>query len=116
MKQKLPILLLLLLLQAPHQGVLCVPPPPPQPVHFLVRWKAWHILSALGCVGTLLNTLLFYTFYNCDCMATSVNAMIFMETLYSMVYTTIGIHWRTCNMVSHNSCLFHWFSKEEVKC
>ena len=108
-------LLVLLCLLAPHQPVLCVhQQTKPQPVHYLVRLRAWHFLSLMGCLGTLLNGLLFYTFYNCENMATSVNAMIFMETFYSMVYIIIGMHWRTCSMVYETACFSNWFNKEEV--
>ena len=54
---------------------------PRQSEHYLVKWNAWQSLSVLGFVGTLSNTLLIYTFYTQPNMATSVNAMIFMEDL-----------------------------------
>jgi hypothetical protein len=81
--------------------------------HYLVRWKAWQALSVIGCVGTLSNTILIYTFYTESSMATSVNAMIMMETVYRMVYIT-SMHWRTYNMVQDTTLFSAWMTREEV--
>ena len=82
--------------------------------HFLVKWKAWQALSIMGCVGTLSNTLLIYTFYSVPNMATSVNAMIFMESVYELVYTTI-MYWRTYNMVQDKTLFSDWITREQVE-
>ena len=88
---------------------------PNQSEHYLVKWNAWQSLSVLGFVGTLSNTLLIYTFYSQPNMATSVNAMIFMETVYRLVYATTCMHWRTYNMVMESTLFSYWLTKEEVK-
>jgi hypothetical protein len=80
-----------------------------------VKWNAWQSLSVLGFVGTLSNSLLIYTFYAQTNMATSVNAMIFMETVYRLVYATTCMHWRTYNMVKDSTLFSYWLTKEEVK-
>ena len=80
--------------------------------HVLVRWKAWHFLSFLGLFGTFSNFFLLYTFYvERQYLATSVNTMICMDTLYRFVYSTFGVHWRDYNMV-HQKGLF--FEREKV--
>ena len=81
--------------------------------HYLVRWKAWQALSVIGCVGTLSNTILIYTFYSEPSMATSVNAMIMMETVYRLVYIP-SMHWRTYNMVHDKTLFSAWMTREEV--
>ena len=48
-------------------------------------------------------------------MATSVNAMIFMETVYRLVYATTCMHWRTYNMVKDITLFSYWLNKEEVE-
>ena len=69
--------------------------------HFLVSWKAWQMLSGVGSFGTLSNSFLLYTFYSeRKVLATSVNTMVCMDTLYRFLYSTFAIHWRTYNMVS----------------
>ena len=84
-----------------------------QSEHYLVSWNAWQSLSVLGILGTFSNSLLIYTFYSEPNMATSVNAMIFMDTLYRLLYANI-IHWRTYNMVHETTMLSAWLSREEV--
>ena len=86
-----------------------------QSEHYLVKWKAWQTLSFLGWVGIFSNTLLIYTFYSQSNMATSVNAMIFMETVYRLVYATTTVHWRTYNMVQDTTLFSNWLTKENVK-
>ena len=81
--------------------------------HYLVKWKAWQALSLLGCIGTPANLLIMYTFYSVPNMATSVNAMIFMEILYQAVYSIV-IHWRTYTMVQDATVLSRWFTREQV--
>ena len=82
--------------------------------HFLVTWGAWQCLSGLGVFGTISNSFLLYVFYSeRKLMATSVNALICMETMYRLAYTII-IHWRTYNLV-HNTTLFNeWLGLEMV--
>ena len=87
---------------------------PKQSDHYLVKWNAWQSLSILGFVGTFSSTLLIYTFYSDPNMATSVNAMIFMEFVYRLIYT-ITIHWRTYIMVQERALFSYWLSREEVQ-
>jgi hypothetical protein len=81
--------------------------------HYLVKWKVWHALSVLGCLGTPSNLLIVYTFYSEENMATSVNAMIIRGTLYSLVYTVI-MHWRNYNLVQDTTLFSAWFTREQV--
>ena len=68
--------------------------------HFLVKWKAWQLLSFVGLFGTFSNSFLLYIFYSeRNMMASSVNIMICMNTVYRLLYSMVGIHWRTYNMV-----------------
>ena len=74
--------------------------------HYLVKWKAWQCLSCVGFFGTFMNLFLLYTFYSeRRVLATSVNTMDCMDTLYRLSYATIGVHWRTCNMVNRISVI-----------
>ena len=83
--------------------------------HFLVKWKGWQLLSGLGVFGTFSNSFLLYAFYSeRQLMATSVNAMICMETMYRLAYT-FTIHWRTFNMVHNNGLLNYFIDRELVK-
>ena len=83
--------------------------------HFLVKWKGWQFLSGLGVFGTFSNSFLLYAFYSeRQFMATSVNAMICMETMYRLAYT-FTIHWRTFNMVHNNGLLNYFIGRELVK-
>ena len=70
--------------------------------HYLVQWKVWQAMSVLGCLGTPANLLIIYTFYSEPNMATSVNAMIVMGTMYSLVYTVV-MHWRNYKLVQERS-------------
>ena len=83
--------------------------------HFLVRWKAWQLLSGLGFFGTMSNAFLLYTFYSDRKMiATSVNAMICMDTLYRLLYSSLAIPWRTINMTQDKTFLQPWLGKDQV--
>ena len=73
------------------------------------------VVEDLKELGIADNTLLIYTFYSQPNMATSVNAMIFMETVYRLVYATTCMHWRTYNMVKDSTMFSYWLTKEEVK-
>ena len=88
---------------------------PKQSEHYLVKWSAWQSLSVLGLVGIFSNTILIYTFYSEQNMATSVNAMICMESAYRLVYATTIMHWRNYNMVNYKTLFSNWFSKEKVQ-
>ena len=88
---------------------------PKQSEHYLVKWSAWQSLSVLGLIGIFSNTILIYTFYSEQNMATSVNAMICMETVYRLVYATTIMHWRNYNMVNDKTLFSNWFSKEKVE-
>ena len=73
--------------------------------HHLVQWGAWHFQSLLGCFGTLLNSFLLYIFYSeRQVLASSVNAMIAMDTLYRILYTLV-IQWRSYNLTSRRGLL-----------
>ena len=83
--------------------------------HFLVKYGAWQSLSVLGLLGTVSNAFLLNTFYSeRQSMATSVNAMICMDTLFRLLYATIGIHWRTFNMLYHQSLFQALWGKDQV--
>ena len=84
--------------------------------HKLVDYKGWQFLSLVGVVGTCSNLLVLHFFYSEPNMATSVNAMIFMETIYRVGYT-LTIQWRTFNFVHEHTLLSYWFTREKVsKC
>ena len=82
-------------------------------LHKLVDFKGWQLLSLVGVVGTCSNLLVLHFFYSEPNMATSVNAMIFMETIYRVGYT-LTIQWRTFNIVHEHTLLSHWFTREKV--
>ena len=83
--------------------------------HFLVKYGAWQSLSVLGLLGTLSNAFLLNTFYSeRQSMVTSVNAMICMDTLFRLLYATIGIHWRTYNMLYHQPLFQALWGREQV--
>ena len=83
--------------------------------HYLVKWKAWQFLSFLGLFGTISNSFLLYIFHSeRKFMATSVNAMICMDTLYRLVYATVSIHWRTYNMVQEQTLFHSWMDRDQV--
>ena len=83
--------------------------------HFLVKWKAWQLLSLVGLFGTMLNSFLLYIFYSeRNIMASSVNSMIYMNTVYRLIYSTVSIHWRTYNMVRHQTLFNTWFDRDQV--
>ena len=83
--------------------------------HFLVKYGAWQSLSVLGLLGTLSNAFLLNPFYSeRQSMVTSVNAMICMDTLYRLLYATIGIHWRTFNMLYHQPLFHAFWGKDQV--
>ena len=83
--------------------------------HYLVKWKAWQFLSLLGLFGTISNSFLLYIFHSeRKFMATSVNAMICMDTLYRLVYATVSIHWRTYNMVQEQTLFQGWMDRDQV--
>ena len=83
--------------------------------HFLVKYGAWQSLSVLGLLGTLSNAFLLKTFYSeRQSMVTSVNAMICMDTLYRLLYATIGIHWRTFNMLYQQPLFQAFWGKDQV--
>ena len=84
--------------------------------HYLVKWKAWQFLSLLGLFGTISNSFLMYIFYSeRKIMATSVNAMICMDTLYRLVYATVSIQWRTYNMVQEQTLFHGWLDRDQVE-
>ena len=84
--------------------------------HSLVTWKAWQLLSLVGLFGTMLNSFLLYIFYSeRNIMASSVNSMIYMNTVYRLIYSTVSIHWRTYNMVMHQTLFNTWFERDQVK-
>ena len=85
----------------------------PKERHWLVEYKCWQGLSFLGVVGTCSNLLLIHFFYTEPNMATSVNWMIFMETIYRVAYT-VTIQWRTFNIVQEETLLSRWFTREKV--
>jgi hypothetical protein len=58
---------------------------------------------------------LIYTFVTEQNMATSVNTMIFMDTVYRLVYATISMHWRTYNMVTKTPLFSGWLSRDQVR-
>ena len=89
----------------------------PKSEHYLVKWKAWQILSVVGMFGTISNSFLLFIFYSeRKLLVTSVNVMICMDTLYRLVYATITIHWRTHNMVQDKTMFHHWLGREQVEC
>ena len=82
--------------------------------HYLVEWKAWQILSCIGIFGTFSNAFLLQTFYlERKVLASSVNAMVCMDTIYRLLYSTLSIHWRTYNMV-FDETLFHGLIGKEM--
>ena len=84
-------------------------------VHYLVRWRAWHLLSFLGLFGTFSNLFLLYTFYvERKYLATSVNTMICMDTVYRFMYSTFALHWRNYNMIHQEGLLNIFWSREKV--
>ena len=115
MRMKIGIFLILLLINHSLETNHSIYQITKQSEHYLVKWKAWQTLSFLGWGGTFSNTLLIYTFYSQSNMATSVNAMIFMETVYRLVYATTTVHWRTYNMVQDTTLFSNWLTKEMVK-
>ena len=82
-------------------------------VHLLVEYKGWQCLSFLGLLGTCANLLLIGFFYSEPSMATSVNSMIFMETIYRVAYT-LTIQWRTFNIVQDETLFTTFLTREEV--
>ena len=83
--------------------------------HYLVKWKAWQFLSFVGLFGTISHLFLIYTFYKKRrFLATSVNTMVCMDTLYRLTYATVAVHWRTFNMVSDETVFQHWLGQENV--
>ena len=66
-----------------------------KPVHYLAGWGAWYCNSVIGVFGTFANSFLLYIFYSeRRVLASSVNAMIAMDTLHRILFTLV-IHWRT---------------------
>ena len=83
--------------------------------HFLVKYGAWQSLSVLGLLGTVSNAFILNTFYSeRHSMVTSVNAMICMDTLFRLLYVTIGIHWRTYNMLYRQTLFQAFWAKDQV--
>ena len=83
--------------------------------HFLVKYGAWQSLSVLGLLGTVSNAFILNTFYSeRHSMVTSVNAMICMDTLFRLLYATIGIHWRTYNMLYRQPLFQAFWAKDQV--
>ena len=82
--------------------------------HVLSRWGAWQGLSFIGCVGIFSNTVLLHTMYVEPNMATPVNAMILMETIYRTGYN-VFILWRTFNLASGSTLFGKWLNREQVK-
>ena len=80
--------------------------------HYLVAWRVWHLQSLLAIFVTFANTFLLFIFYSERAvLASSVNAMIFAETVHRILYTdghagrllytaTLCIHWRTVILTS----------------
>jgi hypothetical protein len=123
MQKKLCILVLLLALlslssETNHSATLTYSPDKQKTKkqeHFLVKYGAWQSLSVLGLLGTVSNGFLLNTFYSeRKSMATSVNAMICMDTLFRLLYATIGIHWRTYNMLYHQPLFQALWGREQV--
>ena len=84
-------------------------------VHYLVKWKAWHLTTFFGLFGIFSNLFLLYTFYvERQYLASSVNTMICMDTLYRFVYSTFAIHWRNYNMTHQEGLLSMFWSREKV--
>ena len=83
--------------------------------HYLVKWKAWHLTSFFGLFGSFSNLFLLYTFYvERQYLASSVNTMICMDTLYRFVYSTFAVHWRNYNMIHQQGLLSIVWPREKV--
>ena len=76
----------------------------------------WHILSGVGLLGTFSNLFLMHCFYaERSVLATSVNAMICMETLHKVIYSSIIVHWRNYTMVSGKPIFEEWLGTSNVR-
>ena len=76
----------------------------------------WHILSGVGLLGTLSRLFLMHCFYaERTVLATSVNAMICMDTLHKLIYASIIMHWRNYVMVSGKPIFEQWLGKSNVR-
>ena len=83
---------------------------------FIQDFFGWHILSGVGVLGTLSHLFLMHCFYaESTVLATSVNAMICMDTLHKLIYASIIVHWRNYAMVSGKPIFEEWLGKSNVR-
>ena len=83
---------------------------------FIQDCFGWHILSGVGLLGTLSHLFLMHCFYaERTVLATSVNAMICMDTLHKLIYASIIVHWRNYAMVSGKPIFEEWLGKSNVR-
>jgi hypothetical protein len=79
-------------------------------------YLGWHLLSGVGVVGTFFNLFLMHCFYaERAVLATSVNAMICMDTLHKVIYSTIIVHWRNYGMISGRPVMDEWLGTQNVR-
>ena len=105
-------------------------PPPPRSHHPFAKY--WPFLSIIGIFGIFLNIFVLYSFYSERAtMVSSVNIMIGqldnssfttflhnfhrIDTMYRLVYSLIGTHWRNYNMYSDKNLFHTWIDLEMVK-
>ena len=91
----------------------------------------WSYNIFVGLIGSVLNSYILYIFISeRHSMITSVNAMIWygeisdknififyfrMETFYRLLYSMIGVHWRSFNMMSDTNLLHFLMDREMVR-
>ena len=84
--------------------------------HLIHDIYGWHLLSAVGVIGTASNLFLLHCFYTERAvLATSVNAMICMDTLHKVVYSAVIVHWRNYVMIGRYPVFQEWLGNRNVR-
>ena len=84
--------------------------------HLIQVIYGWHLLSVVGMIGTVSNLFLLHCFYTERAvLATSVNAMICMDTLHKVVYSAVIVHWRNYVMIGRYPVFQEWLGNRNVR-